>query len=256
MTMRIYSFLFLLVMGCVWGVTAQVYASPLINPGAMFSFLDDGKSAVLKRIYNSGTSTAFVKVVVQEITYDINGKPSELPPKTLTNAPLIEQDMLVASPARMIIPAKGMQSTRLLFIGPRPKERYYRVRFIPVLPNKADSFDLGADDRKAYKNELAAEVTLLTGFGTVLFVRPDKVIFDTRLKDEDDTYSITNAGNSIVMLDFFKDCDVNKKSDCSVIAQHYILPGNAYRFKKGKSRVHSFVLMEGKAQRKIMVKGI
>ena len=253
--MRMNGCLFLM-MSCVFAfLSTQASASPAINPGAMFSFLDSGKRAMLKRIYNSGTSTAFVKVVVQEIIYDVNGQPTELPPKALSNAPLAQQDMLVASPARMIIPAKGMQATRLLFIGERAKERYYRVRFIPVLPTKADSFDLSADDRKAYKNELAAEVTLLTGYGTVLFVRPDKVTFDTRLNDEKETYSITNAGNSIVMLDFFKSCDARKPATCSALAQHYILPGNTYRFKKDKNRTHSFVLLEGTAQRKVTVKG-
>ena len=244
--MRIYSYLFLM-MGCLGGANA----SPAINPGPMFGFLDDGKSAVLKRIYNSGTSTAFVKVVVQEITYDANGQPVEQPPKALSAAPLAQQNTLLASPARMIIPANGMQSTRLLFMGSRAQERYYRVRFIPVLPSSADSFDQSADDQQAYKNTLAAQVTLLTGFGTLLFVRPDKVVFDTRLKDEKDTYSVHNAGNSVIALDFVKTCHVEIATQCSAIAQHYVLPGRTYTFTKEPDKVHSFVLQEGRAERTI-----
>ncbi len=244
--MRIYSYLFLM-MGCLGGANA----SPAINPGPMFGFLDDGKSAVLKRIYNSGTSTAFVKVVVQEITYDANGQPVEQPPKALSAAPLAQQNTLLASPARMIIPANGMQSTRLLFMGSRAQERYYRVRFIPVLPSSADSFDQSADDQQPYKNTLAAQVTLLTGFGTLLFVRPDKVVFDTRLKDEKDTYSIHNAGNSVIALDFVKTCHVETTTQCSAIAQHYVLPGRTYTFTKEPDKVHSFVLQEGRAERTI-----
>jgi Mat/Ecp fimbriae periplasmic chaperone len=244
--MRIYSYLFLM-MGCLGGANA----SPAINPGPMFGFLDDGKSAVLKRIYNSGTSTAFVKVVVQEITYDANGQPVEQPPKALSAAPLAQQNTLLASPARMIIPANGMQSTRLLFMGSRAQERYYRVRFIPVLPSSADTFDQSADDQQAYKNTLVAQVTLLTGFGTLLFVRPDKVVFDTRLKDEKDTYSIHNAGNSVIALDFVKTCHVEITTQCSAIAQHYVLPGRTYTFTKEPDKVHSFVLQEGRAERTI-----
>ena len=248
--MRIYSYLFLM-MGCVWGFSAPAIASPSINPGPMFGFLDGGKSAVLKRIYNSGSSTAFVKVVVQEIIYDAQGQPVEQPPKALSTVPLVEQNTLLASPARMIIPANGMQSTRLLFMGSRDHERYYRVRFIPVLPSSADSFDQSADDQQAYKKDLAAQVTLLTGFGTLLFVRPDNVKFDTQLKDEKDTYSVHNAGNSVIALDFVKSCHVEKTAECSSIIQHYVLPGKTYTFTKEQKKIHSFVLQEGTAERKI-----
>ncbi len=248
--MRIYSYL-LLMMGCGLGLTAPAVASPAINPGPMFGFLDEGKSAVLKRIYNSGTSTAFVKVVVQEIIYDAQGQPVEQPPKTLSDAPLAEQNTLLASPARMIIPANGMQSTRLLFMGGRDHERYYRVRFIPVLPSSADTFDQSADDQQTYSKDLAAQVTLLTGFGTLMFVRPDTVKFDTKLKDEKDTYSVHNAGNSVIALDFVKSCHVDKTTECSTIAQHYVLPGKTHTFTKEPNKLHSFVLQEGKAERKV-----
>ena len=248
--MRIYSYLFVM-MGCMGGLTAPAIASPAINPGPMFGFLEDGKSAVLKRIYNSGTSTAFVKVVVQEIIYDAKGQPVEQPAKALSALPLAEQNTLLASPARMIIPANGMQSTRLLFMGSRAQERYYRVRFIPVLPSSADSFDQSEDDLQNYKKTLAAQVTLLTGFGTLLFVRPDKVVFDTRLKDGKETFSVHNAGNSVIALDFVKTCHVEVTTQCSSIAQHYVLPGRTYTFTKEHNKVHSFVLQEGRAERKI-----
>lgn len=248
--MRIYSYLFVM-MGCMGGLTAPAIASPAINPGPMFGFLEDGKSAVLKRIYNSGTSTAFVKVVVQEIIYDAKGQPVEQPAKALSALPLAEQNTLLASPARMIIPANGMQSTRLLFMGSRAQERYYRVRFIPVLPSSADSFDQSEDDLQNYKKTLAAQVTLLTGFGRLLFVRPDKVVFDTRLKDGKETYSVHNAGNSVIALDFVKTCHVEVTTQCSSIAQHYVLPGRTYTFTKEHNKVHSFVLQEGRAERKI-----
>ena len=241
-------------MGCLSSFSAPVMASPAINPGGMFNYLDTGKSAVLKRVYNSGTSTAFVKVVVQEITYDDKGKPTEHPAKTLASGPLTEQDMLVASPARMIIPANGMQATRLLFMGSRTKERYYRVRFVPVVPTKAESFDLSTEEQTAYEKSLSAEVTILSGFGTFWFVRPDKVTFDTKIEDTDTQYRIKNNGNSVVVLDFFKHCSVSKSSECSVISQHYILPGRNYSINKKDDREHSFTLQEGTAERKISFK--
>ena len=46
----------------------------------------------------------------------------------------------MASPARLIVPANGMQGTRLLYMGERDRERYFRVRFVPVVPEKEDEF--------------------------------------------------------------------------------------------------------------------
>lgn len=236
---------FLIVVGLWLGVSSQISASPAINPGAMFSFLDAGKSALLKRIYNSGSSTAFIKVTVQEILIDEQGNQRELPPETLGNAPMLQHNTLIASPARIIVPANGRQSTRLLFLGARPKERYFRVRFMPVLPNGADTFNTSEAQRKAYSQELAAGVTVLAGFGTVLFVRPDDLKFDTQLHDEANEYFVENAGNSTVLLDRFKDCDLKDPTQCKPLAQHYVLPGRRHRFAKLPGRAYSFVLQEG-----------
>jgi hypothetical protein len=57
----------------------------------------------------------------------------------------------MASPARLIVPANGMQGTRLLHMGARDTERYFRVRFIPVVPEKEDEFAVSSDEREAYK---------------------------------------------------------------------------------------------------------
>ena len=84
-----------------------------------------------------------------------------------------------------------------------------------------------------------------------MFVRPDKVKFDTRLKDEKTTYSVHNAGNSVIALDFVKSCHVEKSTECSAIAQHYVLPGKTYTFTKAQNKIHSFVLQEGNVERKI-----
>lgn len=69
------------------------------------------QSTYLKRVRNQGDSTAFIKVAIHEIIYDEMGKPSELAELTEGPRPLI------ASPSRMIIPANGMQATRLLYMG-------------------------------------------------------------------------------------------------------------------------------------------
>src|SRR6201999_3291434 len=100
-----------------------------------------------KRVFNGGDSTAFVKVTVLEIVYQPDGTIRELPLKSSRDG--ASRDGLMASPARLIVPANGMQGTRLLFMGKRDRERYFRVRFVPVVPEKEDEFAVSSDEREA-----------------------------------------------------------------------------------------------------------
>ena len=59
----------------------------------------------------------------------------------------------MASPARLIVPAKGMQGTRLLHMGERDTERYFRVRFVPVVPEKEDEFAVSQRGARGLQGE-------------------------------------------------------------------------------------------------------
>ncbi len=131
-----------------------VCAGPQINVGTVYDYLDSDKSTYLKRVFNSGDSTAFVKVNILEIVYDADGSHREIPLKTQADGS--GRDGLMASPARLIVPAKGMQGTRLLHMGERDTERYFRVRFVPVVPEKEDEFAVSSEERDAYKENLSA----------------------------------------------------------------------------------------------------
>lgn len=115
-------------------------------------------------MFNSGDSTAFVKVNILEIVYDADGKSREI--EVRNQADMSSRDGLMASPARLIVPANGMQGTRLLLMGERDTERYFRVRFIPVVPEKEDEFAVSAEERRIQK-QLVRRVNVMTGFGTV-----------------------------------------------------------------------------------------
>ena len=119
-------------------LSGNVSASAEISIGTLFDYMAGQQGTYLKRIRNQGDTTAFVKVAIHEITYDGAGQPRESAELTEGNRALI------ASPSRLIIPAKGVQATRLLYMGARDKERYFRVRFIPVLPRKEDGFRVRA----------------------------------------------------------------------------------------------------------------
>ena len=44
------------------GFSFGIQAGPQINVGTVYDYLDSDKSTYLKRVFNSGDSTAFVKV--------------------------------------------------------------------------------------------------------------------------------------------------------------------------------------------------
>ncbi|WP_288099910.1 molecular chaperone [Pseudomonas sp.] len=225
------------------GFSLAVQAGPQINVGTVYDYLDSDKSTYLKRVYNSGDSTAFVKVNILEIIYDADGSHREIP--VATQADGSGRDGLMASPARLIVPAKGMQGTRLLHMGARDTERYFRVRFVPVVPEKEDDFAVSSEERDTYKENLSAGVNVMTGFGTVFFVRPKNSRFDSVIDDTPGTYRLRNNGNTVVVIDEFRNCSLKNETDCEATTKHHVLAGKSFEFEKKPGREYRFNLIEG-----------
>ncbi|MFW0755753.1 molecular chaperone [Pseudomonas sp. H11T01] len=233
--------------------TQTAHAGPSINVGTVYDYLDGDKSTYLKRVFNGGDSTAFVKVNILEIVYDADGTSREIP--LMSQADASARDGLMASPARLIVPANGMQGTRLLYMGEREKERYFRVRFVPVVPEKEDEFTVTAEEREDYKKGLSAGVNVLAGYGTVFFVRPKETRFDSVIDNGTGQYQIRNNGNTVVVIDEFKDCSVKNEQECQPTTKHHILAGRTFQFEKQAGREYRFTLVEGEKSKKLEVKG-
>lgn len=229
------------------------FAGPQINVGVVYDYLSGDKNTYMKRVFNGGTSTAFVKVNILEMIYDDDGSYREVPLQNQAGA--VARDGLMASPARLIVPANGTQGTRLLFMGNRDKERYFRVRFVPVVPQVEDDFAVTDEERAEYKESLAAGVRVLAGYGTVFFVRPKDTRFNTAIEDGAKRYTLNNNGNSVVVVDEFKDCSAAAPQDCRPTLRHHIRAGHSYGFDKQPGRAYRFSLIEGEQSKKIEVKG-
>ena len=235
-------------------LVAQIaHAGPSINIGTVYDYLDGDKSTFLKRVFNGGDGTAFVKVNILEILYDADGKSQEVPLKSSADGST--RDGLMASPARLIVPANGMQGTRLLYMGERDRERYFRVRFVPVVPEKEDEFAVSSEERDDYKKELSAGVTVLAGYGAVFFVRPKDTVFNSAIENDPGNYRIRNNGNSVVVVDEFRDCSIKNEQDCQPTTKHHILAGRTFTFEKQAGRQYHFTLVEGQSSKKLDVKG-
>ena len=233
------------------GYCVGLQAGPQINVGTVYDYLDGDKSTYLKRVFNSGDATAFVKVNILEIIYEADGTSREVPVKTQADAS--GRDGLMASPARLIVPANGMQGTRLLLMGNRDRERYFRVRFVPVVPEKEDEFAVSGDEREEYKKNLSAGVNVMTGFGTVFFVRPSNSRFDTAIEDGRERYRLRNNGNTVVVIDEFRNCSLKNETECEPTTKHHILAGKSFEFEKKTGREYRFNLVEGSEKKALRI---
>ena len=93
----------------------------------------------------------------------------------------------------------------------RAKERYFRLRFVPVVPEKEDEFAISQEDSDEYKKTLSAGVNVMAGYGTIFIVRPKNPRFDTKIEDTPQQYSLRNNGNTVVVVEEFKDCSVRTR---------------------------------------------
>lgn len=237
-------YLLLLLLMSLGSITSPVQGAPQLNIGSLYEYFDGNRSTSLKRIYNSGDTAAFVKITVAELVYAADGTVSEVP---LDGLPA-EQRSLIASPARVIVPPDGMQQVRLLYRGERLSERYFRLRFIPVLPETGDGFGLTSEQARQYNEALSAGVNILAGYGAVMFVKPAQTTYATEVVHESGRFIVPNKGNATVVLDHFNDCDRNGQH-CAAPTKHHIRPGKSLSFEKKTGRSYRFVLQEGPQSR-------
>ena len=243
---------FLYTMLCTLMFSMSAHAGPSLQIGTFYDFMKGTQSSYLKRIHNGGTSTAFVKVEIKEIFYEKNGKSREEPLKVVEGS---TRDGLVASPARLIVPAKGTQGTRLLYTGDRSKERYFRVRFLPVVPEKEDKFAVSESERESYEKSMSAGFNVMAGYGSVFFVRPAETRFDTRIDNIANRYKVQNNGNSVVVIDAFKDCSAKNEDECKPTKKVHLIPGHDFAFDKQAGRVYRYNLIEDGKKTPVEVKG-
>lgn len=218
-------------------------AAPNINIGTMYDYLEGGRSTLLKRVRNAGDSTAFVRVSINEVTFSDSGEPQE----KVTAAVNLDQRQvgatLVASPARLIIPAGGMQAARLMYLGQRDNERYFRVRFVPVAPEEKEGFS--PENATEYQESVSAGVTMLMGYGAMLFVAPKRPRYHTDVEEDGQKIIVRNKGNATVILADFHACKIAGK-ECGTPAKYHVLPGRKREFAKEAGHEYRFKLHEGK----------
>jgi len=222
--------------------------SPNISVGTLFDYMEPGKSQLLKRVRNSGDATAYVRVEITRMHFDAAGKDTETPVDAAALARSTPgASGLIASPSRMIIPANnGQQATRLVYRGARDSEQYYRVRYVPVVPDEGE-FSLDAEQSEQYKGGVQAGVNVFTGYGTMVFVPPSNTHFDTRIEG----LQVSNQGNATIVLDNLKQCLRAKPDECSGGIKTHVFPGKSYTLVQDADHYSRYELREGTASRTV-----
>ncbi|WP_236565029.1 CS1 fimbrial subunit B flags: Precursor [Stenotrophomonas geniculata] len=221
-------------------------ATPQINVGTMFDYMQANSTQLLKRVRNSGGATAFVRVEISRMHFDASGEITETP---VDAAALARSEPgaqgLIASPSRMIVPANnGQQATRLVFRGNRDSEQYYRIRFVPVVPEKGE-FSLTQEQSEEYKKSISAGVNVFTGYGTMVFVAPTDARYDTHA----DAHQVRNQGNATVVLENLRQCAIARPDNCSKGTRVHLFPGQAHILNHAPEQFSRYQLIEGGATR-------
>jgi len=107
---------------------------------------------------------------------------------------------------------------------------------------------VSSEERDEYKKNLSAGVNVMTGFGTVFFVRPKDTRFDSVIDDAAERYTLRNNGNTVVVVDEFRNCSLKDETECEPTTKHHILAGKTFEFEK--SPVASTASIWSRATRK------
>lgn len=233
------------------GFTASAISAPSINVGQLYEFIEPQQTTLLKRIRNSGDQTAYVRIAVSEIIYSGKAKPVEKP---LDMAALSHGngEGLVASPTRMMIPASGVQANRLLYIGSREKERYYRVRFTPVVPTSGKEFGLSESERSKYKEKMSTGINVMAGYGAIVTIRPQKAHYNTSISESSNQFTIVNNGNTTIIIEGLAECK-KKITKCSSPIVRHLIPGASLKQSRQPGKHYHFTLIEGRNEKKVQL---
>jgi hypothetical protein len=112
---------------------------------------------------------------------------------------------------------------------------------------------VSAEERDEYKKTLSAGVNVMTGFGTVFFVRPKDSRFDSLIDDSTAIYRVRNNGNTVVVIDEFRNCSLKEETDCEPTTKHHIRAGNTFEFEKKAGREYRFNLVEGESKKTLRI---
>lgn len=182
-------------------VSAVAQANFMVYP---MSATVAAKQNTLIRVYSKSKETQYIKVSVKKV---INpGTPQE------KDEPVAnwQENNLIISPNKIIVPAGSNKAVRLTQITPPAQETLYRVYFEAVSPDAPSPQDMMSADGK---KKTAVSLSLNMVFAALVRVMPEKSVTQLSASLQQNNLTVHNTGNirtGVMSVDF---CPSNTKTD-------------------------------------------
>ena len=130
---------------------------------------------------------------------------------------------LLVTPTKLVVPPKSSKIVRMVNLDEQLQtEKVYRVNFTPILP--------------PLQEEAGSKVRLVVAYQVLVLVSPEKPKYNLVSDRRGDTLTLSNTGNSYVMITEGKQCAPGPVQDeqnaqCHELSARRLYPGNTYQVK-------------------------
>ena len=191
---------------CICLLLSQVASADIFVDRAIVRMSPNATPREDVKVINNGDEEGFVQIDVFEVRNPGTDKEERV---KVTDPNAVK---LIASPSKLAIPPNGQKLVRIVNLDPSStQERIYRINVTPVLaPLQEDS---------------GSVVRVVVAYQLLVIVDPAEPKEDIDIKRSGYRMSITNNGNTNVLISDGKQCDP-ASDHCVDIAAHRVYPGN------------------------------
>ena len=158
------------------------------------------------KVINNGDEEGYVQIDVFEVRNPGTDKEERV---KVTDPNAVK---LIASPAKLAIPANGQKLVRIVNLDPSStEERIYRINVTPVLP--------------PLQEDSGSVVRVVVAYQLLVIVDPAEPREGIDIKRSGYRLTVANNGNTNVLISDGKQCDP-ASDHCVDIAAHRVYPGN------------------------------
>ncbi len=186
------------------------------------------------KVINNGTQEGYVQVEVFEVLNPGTENEQRVPATDPDNI------RLLATPTKLVVPAGGQKSVRIVNLEPgNNEERIYRINVTPVLPPLTE--------------EEGSVVRVVVAYQLLVIVDPDEPKENLDIQRSGFRLTVRNNGNTNVLFSDGRQCD-KQGENCVEISAHRVYPGNTWQVDLEKDQPATFKLTSFNGIREITTK--
>ena len=179
---------------------------------AVVNFLPEKPARQDIKVINNENENLYVKIDVLEV---INpGQPNEQ--RNLVRNP--DKVDLLVTPSRMVIPPNGTKLLRLINLATDiQEEKVYRINITPIAAPNAEKAE-------------GTKVNIIIAYQALVLISPLNPTYEVDAKREGKMLSVTNTGNSYVVVKGGEQCPaIKNEEECFAIPPKRVYSGVTYR---------------------------